>query len=328
MPDGDDRDTGGEILEFRRDPARLRRLTSASAPLLDLIFDDVGRSWPVGSKELARLLGYSDRDFDLVDFAIRKMGWVGVRFGTSEITVRLAPAACLSASIEAAIGTLAGMVNVPVRLASRDLGGWREERLESASVAIARLEQMTSLSAVPAARFVFIRQPLEVIFRDKDLGLIRMFQRARQARVAIGRREAVFLAESDPVQMASIALRSAADRHAAGRGEGTGWTWESIARGLRFYDEHERKRLTGIDVCEAPDAAYASWCAQSYARAADAAEPVVEDVRAVVMRSDGTAVESRYRRLLLPFAAADGGSLVLVRSELARPERSPAPRAA
>jgi hypothetical protein len=41
---------------------------------------------------------------------------------------------------------------------------------------------------------------------------------------------------------------------------------------------------------------------------------LIDDIRALVMRKTGAPVESRYRRLLVPFTGTDGQSIVLVTS--------------
>lgn len=286
---------------------------------LDALFDEDGRFWPVGSA-MVQALGHSGADLDMLDYAIRKMGWVGIRFAVRHTLVCLEAPLAAAAAVGAAMEVIATGGQERVRLLVGEAGRWHEETLHSPAAAIARLEALGNRAAEPVRRFVVLRQPLEVIFRDKNAGLIRMLQQAASMKETVDVGETVCLARNDSEQRSSVARRrhdwNGRSEPEPGDGRSlTGWIWEEVAPSLRFYRADERAALAGRDIAYTPDAGYGRFCASSYAQSAAADAPIVEDVRALVVRQDGFVVESRYRRLMLPFRAPDASRLVLVKSD-------------
>ncbi|MBI1773771.1 MAG: hypothetical protein HYR63_00355 [Proteobacteria bacterium] len=318
MADKGDRNSRGDIrLPLQAGPIsdwQAARRRAAAGALLDLVFDDLGRPWPIASAPLGISPAQRAGSLDLAEFAVRTLGWVGVRFGVDEIAVRLDPTVLSSSAAVGAMAALADTRRLPVRLRLPLTEGWASEIFAGASAAITRIEQLAKGSESSVARFVFMRQPTDIIFRGRNRALIHMLQLARNATATIARADAVALAEADPDRRTTMVWRRiGADRHTPPNG--TGWTFESVAAAMRIYREEERRNLIGADTSFAADPDFARWCAAAYRRAEEAGEPIVEDVRALVGLSVGTAIETTYRRLLLPFRAAEGGTLVAVRFE-------------
>ena len=279
---------------------------------IHLIYDEDGRTWPADSPELREGLGYTVGDFDVGGFAVRCLGWIEVRHMPGRIHVRIAPRVVQPKALDALFRMLATAPKVEVVLAVRSGQAWDEETLPSATAAAGHIDVLVrGPAAETGRRFVATRQSTSVLFRDKQRYLIAMLQEARSL-VGIADRQAVVrFAAADATGCTSVAV--ATMENGARRPQ---WTWEHIASAIRFYTVEERGRLVGSDVRKAPDAEYGEWCAAAYDRVVAAGEPIIEDVRALVFRRTGSPLESRYRRLLIPFTDNAGRSIVLVTSDI------------
>ncbi|MBM3549025.1 MAG: hypothetical protein FJX54_18950 [Alphaproteobacteria bacterium] len=277
------------------------------ASRLHVVFDEDGRLWQANSTELREGLGYAAGDFDVAGFAVRCLGWIEVRHAPGQIHVRLAPRIAQPRALDALFQVLATATKVEIILAIRVGQEWSEEVQSSASAASTRIDVLVrGLEAETARRFVAVRQPASVLFRDKQRYLITMLQEARSWIGGGDREAAVRFAAADTTGRSSVAVIRAAS------GDGRPhWRWEHIGSALRLYTAEERQRLLGADLRDAPDAEYGKWCADAYDRAIALGEPLVDDVRALVFRQSASPIEIQYRRLLMPFVGGDGLPLVL-----------------
>lgn len=287
--------------------------TVVSAPdagsSLHIVYDEDGRIWSVGSPELRESLGYTVGDFDVAGFAVRCLGWVEVRHAPGKLHLRIAPRAAQPKAIDGACQVLASSGQVEVVLSVRSGQEWVEETASTPVAALARLEALVSGPSANGQRFLSVRQPIAVLFRDKQRYLLGMLQEARSLLGGTDVDAAVRFAASDATGRSSIAIGTPGQDGGRSR-----WSWQHIGSAIRFYTPEERSRLLGADIRKAPDAEYGEWCAEAYDRAIASGEPLIDDIRALVMRKTGAPVESRYRRLLVPFTGTDGQSIVLVTS--------------
>jgi hypothetical protein len=281
------------------------------AAQIHVIYDENGRVWAADSPELRDSLGYTVGDFDVGGFAVRCLGWVEVRHTPGRMHVRIAPRVVQPKALDALFNALATAPKVEVVLAVRADQAWEEATYPSAIAAAERIEVLVRGPAADSGRrFVAVRQSPSVLFRDKQRYLIGMLQEARTLAGIADLSAVVRFAAADTTGRTSVAVSAAA------RGvRGAQWSWEHIASAIRFYTAEERQRLVGSDVRNAPDTEYGEWCAEAYDRAIAAGEPIIEDVRALVFRRTGSPLESRYRRVLIPFAIDAGRSIVLVTSD-------------
>ncbi len=278
-----------------------------------VIYDENGRVWPAGSRELREGLGYTVGDFDIGGFAVRCLGWVEVRHLPGRVHVRIAPRVVQPKPLDALQGLLSSMPQTEVLLEVRVGQTWEEEILPSAVEAAGKIESLVKGPAdETGGRFVSVRQPISVLFRDKQRYLIEMFNQARAFHVASSLEALVNFAEADPTGRTGVA----AGTGYGSQGRRTGWSMAHIGRALRFYTEEDRRSIIGSDLTRGPDGEYGKWCNLGYDRVEAAGEPVVEDVRALVLRRQGPPLESRYRRLLVPVTVASGQSVILCSSEI------------
>ena len=286
------------------------------AAQLHVIYDENGRVWPAGSRELREGLGYTVGDFDIGGFAVRCLGWVEVRHLPGRIHVRIAPRVVQPKPLEALYGLLSAMPQSEILLEVRTGQSWEEEILPSAIEAAARIETLVKGPASETGgRFVAVRQPLTVLFRDKQRHLIGMLNQMQTLQPDVGLDALVRFAESDPTGRTGVAAGVV-----SGRPRRTTWSVGHIGRALRFYTEEDRRRLVGTDLAKGPDGEYGNWCHMGYDRVEAAGEPVVEDVRALVLRRNGPPVESRYRRLMVPVVGDGGRTFILCTTEIRQPQ--------
>lgn len=318
VPPAHEVDAARRAVDARTRPPAGRAAVADLAAQLHLIYDETGRGWPAGSPELREGLGYTVGDFDVGGFAVRCLGWVEVRHVPGRIHIRIAPRLVQPKALDVLFQVLAVAPKVEVVLVVRTSETWAEELHPSATAAAARIEALVrGPEASGGRRFVAVRQPVSVLFRDKQRYLISMLQQARALAGSGNREAAVRFAAADVEGRTSIAVGSTARR-----GERAEWTWEHIGSALRFYTPEERLRLKGSDIRKAPDGDYGSWCAEAYDRAVEAGEPVIEDVRALVFRQSGSPIDVHYRRVLVPIVSGNGPPLVLVTGNLIPQQRA------
>jgi len=275
---------------------------------IHVIYDENGRVWAANSPELRGGLGYTAGDFDVGGFAVRCLGWIEMRQVPGRMHVRIAPRIAQPKAMDALFQALATAPKVQVVLTIRTGQAWEEEIQASAMAAAERIDALVRETAVESdRRFVAIRQPVSVLFRDKQRYLITMLQEARSLLSGVDRQAIVRFAMADPLGRTSVAITD--------RGTQPQWNWEHIGSALRFYTHDERQRMIGTDGRKGPDPEYVEWCAAAYDRAIAAGEPLIEDVRALVFRRTGSPLESRYRRMLIPLVNQSGPSIVLVSSD-------------
>ncbi len=154
---------------------------------LHVIYDENGRVWPAGSRELREGLGYTIGDFDIGGFAVRCLGWVEVRHLPGRVHIRIAPRVVQPKPLDALYGLLSSVPQTEVLLEVRSGQSWDEEILPSAIAAAARIESLVKgPMSEPRNRFVAVRQPISVLFRDKQRYLISMLNQMRMLRTCAG----------------------------------------------------------------------------------------------------------------------------------------------
>jgi hypothetical protein len=277
-----------------------------------LLVDDVGRSWPVDSPHLREMLGVLIDDFDLVEFAIRNFGWIEVKPAGRGFAIKFSPRMARARALDAVYDLLTTVPPASTALVIRSASGWEHEVWPSTADAAARINTLVSAADRGGIqRFTASRQPLTVLFKQRDDHLADMLNGARHLLGAESAENCVRFAVSDPRGLVGV---SVADRQG---GEEIGsWRHHYVGTGLRFYTAEDRRRLVGAGLHQGHDREYGAFCARAHDRAMAASEPVVEDVRALVFRKHAPPMESRYRRLLIPMNGLDGRSMILVASQI------------
>lgn len=315
VPPAHEVDAVRNALSGRRSPGPAQSAGIVSQ--FHVIYDENGRVWPAGSRELREGLGYTVGDFDIGGFAVRCLGWVEVRHLPGRVHVRIAPRVVQPKPLDALHGLLSSMPQTEVLLEVRVGQAWEEEILPSAVDAAGKIESLVKGPAEDtASRFVAVRQPLTVLFRDKQRYLIDILNQVRTLQPNSGLEALVRFAESDQTGRTGIA----ASVVSGDLKKRTGWSVGYIGRALRFYTDEERRSLVGSDHSKGPDGEYGAWCQLGYDRAEMAGGPVVEDIRALVLRRQGAPLEVRYRRVLVPITGAGGQTFILCTTDARQPQ--------
>ena len=303
---------GGKLTLVPTDVALRPRLP------IHVVYDENGRVWPAGSHEFRDLLGASAAaDFDMASFAVRNLGWIEVRHEPGRVHVRLAPRMAQAKALDSLYDLLTALPTLAVILHVRNDQIWEEEACASGLHAAERISALVSkVDLLGTQRFVALRRPLSVLFRDKPSNLVDVLYRTRELDQGNDLAALVNFAESDPTGKTGFAVGVGAQ----GQGRRNGWSTGHIGRNIVCYTDEERRSLVGTDIRKGPDRDYGSWCQLAYDRAEAAGEPVVEDVRALILQRKAPPMELCYRRLLYPFKNASGRIFVLCTSEPTLPQ--------
>jgi hypothetical protein len=283
-----------------------------SRPPIHVVYDEHGRVWPADSPELREAVGITVEDFDLVEFVVRNFGWIEVKHEGARLLVRLSPRMAQSRALDQLYELLAIAPVTNVVVLTRVRQDWEQEVRPSGLDAAAHISALVNAADHEGLqRFTSTRQPLTVLFKDKGSRLADMLHGTRQLLGEETPDNCTRFASADPAGLmcVSVGLKTTAQ-------DMLSWQWQHVGAGLRFYTPEERRRMVGSGLEQGPDREYGAFCARAYDRAASAGGPLVEDIRALVFRRHGPPVESRYRRLLVPFNGAEGDPIILVASEL------------
>ncbi len=285
---------------------------------IHVVYDENGRVWPAGSHEFRDLLGASAAaDFDMASFAVRNLGWIEVRHEPGRVHVRLAPRMAQTKALGALYDLLTALPTLAVVLHVRNEQSWDEEPCASGIYAAERISSLVSkVELLGTQRFVALRRPLSVLFRDKHSSLVDVLYRTRALEQGNDVDALVGFAESDPTGKTGFAVGVSGH----GQGRRNGWSTGHIGRNIVCYTDEERRSLVGTDIRKGPDRDYGGWCQLAYDRAEAAGEPVVEDVRALILQRKAPPMELCYRRLLFPFKNARGKVFILCTSEPTLPQ--------
>jgi hypothetical protein len=267
---------------------------------IPLLIDADGRSWVAGSSELRHHLGFYGTA-DLVDYALRNLGFVGLRAEGPRVTVTLRPDAFTHASLRRLIELLVGgdAQQIILRLVRNGASAPVEVYHDVEELA-ARLAILRDIGADAKVE----RPPLSIV--PLSLGRLAGNDRPQQSKLyATWRRRRGILSR-----------RTITTLMADQRGEGGLWvrvtdgdraiveTWPKY---ITLYPQDTIERLIGGDVADQPDPQYGAGTGDGFRRVAHRGEPLLELVDAIITPgSDGVRRWSRYDRLLLPWLSESG----------------------
>lgn len=145
-------------------------IDATSRPRLPIhvVYDENGRVWGVRSYEFRDLLGATaTADFDMAEFAVRNLGWIEVRHEIGRVHVRIAPRMVQAKALDSLYDLLTCLPTLAVVLHVRRGQAWETEQRPSGLDAADRITALVAnVDAFGTQRFVALRQPLSVLFRD------------------------------------------------------------------------------------------------------------------------------------------------------------------
>jgi hypothetical protein len=272
-----------------------------------ILFDDRGDVWDAGSRRLAEDLQASIHGEELVDFAIRNLGFVAAKELRGSLRVSLRPA------VVSPIAFTALLYWLHDRSADRVLVSffdriWSHEMLRSRADAVKWLLARVDFS-VGGRDSDFLHQelPLESLSGASPLKRLLtlwseahgVFDHERLAPILQGTlKERFVLVESTPARTALVLKR--------------------VGGGLSKPADHWLARSVGHRVEDQPDYDYGKWIANYYRKVIASGAPSLSDVDAVIKWPEHSRQSFRYRRLVLPFKG-EGNSTMLLGASLVDP---------
>jgi hypothetical protein len=268
-----------------------------------ILFDDSGDVWDAGSRRLADDLQASIHGEELVEFAIRNLGFVAAKEARGSLRVSLRPSVVSPIAFSALMYWLHDRVVDRVLISFFDRV-WSHEMLPSRTEAVQRLlakvefgvgnrdsdflHQDLPLDALPDA------SPLKAVLgvwseTEGD------FDEDRIAPVVQAKlNNRYVLVEATPARAAMVL--------------------KSVGGGLSKPADHWLSRSIGHRVEDQPDYDYGKWIARYYRNVIASGQPSLSDVDAVIKWPEHSRQSFRYRRLVLPFRGEDSSTLLLCAS--------------
>jgi len=229
---------------------------------------------------------------DLATDLVRNMGFVAVRTLGNQATVRLHAPVVSDVALANCFYWLADQR--PARVLIDFVGEQRPAQVCSSGVAaIARLIELTQKYHL-ARKIAEQPCPLDQLPAQSPLGgLLQLWQRNE------GRFDETAFVEyaSQHLHRRFLIIR---------RSESDQLLFYTLGDGLQVPDKDWFKSAIGRCLEEQPDTEYWHWVAQVYRSTLRANVPVLSDIDADIFWPSQGQVRRRYRRLLLPCAAADG----------------------
>ena len=276
------------------------------------LIDDRGRQCDVLPGAVEALLDYPDADFDIIDYAMRNLGWIIVtrsrRFGT--IHAKFRP---LTTSLEA-VGTLYTLVSNPFWKTvtfEYDLFGWITETYEDDRAACSRLAFIVK-SVVEFFRhppYTAVEKSLSCL-EVEDASESKMFTSV----LDFWQERSGHLPEDLTHKMREIGILPRLILIGVDS-SGSDGRFKYIGSGFTIYGEHWPQEAIGRSIQEQPDRAYAARVTESCMRAAQSSEPRYAHVDACIGMPGEDPRRSRYKCLKTPWRCC-GEQYLMVTSVL------------
>jgi len=268
-----------------------------------VIFDDQGDLWDAGSRKLALDLHASIGGEELVDYAIRNLGFVAAKEMGGSLRISLRPAVVSPIAFSALLYWLHDRTADRVLISFCDRE-WTHEMMRSRDEAVRKL--LTRVDFGQGARDGdFLQQdlPLESLPDTSPLREVLDMWRASGGRFD---RERLAPLLERALNGRFVLVEASPDRPSL--------LIKDIGSGLRRPAQHWLARSIGNRVEDQPDYAYGKWVAGTYRDVLNRGEPDLGDVDAVISFPQEARQSFRYRRLLLPFVADRSSEIILCTS--------------
>ncbi len=268
-----------------------------------VIIDDRGELWDARTRRLADELHASIGGEELVDYAIRNLGFVAVKEMGGSLRISLRPAVVSPIAFSALLYWLHDRMVDRVLVSFLD-SDWSHEMLRSRQDAVRKL--MTRVDFGRGKRdgdFLQRSLPLDSLSEASPLKAVLDMWCGSEGKFD---RERLAPLLERALNGRFVLVEAAADRPTL--------LIKDIGSGLRRPAHHWLSRSIGNRVEDQPDYDYGKWVAGTYRDVLDRGEPDLRDVDAVISFPQEARQSFRYRRLLLPFATDDKADIILCAS--------------
>jgi hypothetical protein len=236
---------------------------------------------------------------EFADFLARNLGWICVAVGKTRYEVRFRPGKVHDAALAAVADKLRRASAQRYRIA-QFCGGWREEEFASATEAITRVMALADGARAAARAGDFVQSGR----RRQDLTAtdpLRLLVEAWSS----GMRGAEMLA--------TVANELLNGRFIVAEADGASDDLCIMAQGRDFnlIGQNWLSRVPRLRIADWPDITYGRWVEQSYRRAWQSAEPLIDDLDCIIQWPQLGRRRHRYTRLILPCRSASGSRRLL-----------------
>ena len=254
-----------------------------------IVFDDSGEMWDAKSYRLVEMLQASLYGEELLNYAVKNLGFVVVNDSKGSLRIRVRPSVVSPMAFSGFLYWLLDRSVERVLLSILDKTGWTHELFGDKQDALNRLLQCCGPTYEDrAGEFLRKQRKLDHLPSSSPLrGLLNIWSETFH----LDKREQLWSITREALK-GRYALLELTERspNLVFQEIGPGFlsfndTWLSQARGLRLEDQI--------------DFAYGKWLASTYKDAMNAGGPCLEDVDAIINRPDGGRRRVRYRRLIL-----------------------------
>lgn len=272
----------------------------ATPTMRSILFDDRGEIWDAGSRRLADDLNASIHGEELVDYAIRNLGFVAAKEMGGSLRLSLRPAAVSPISLSALLYWLHDREADRVLMSFFDRV-WSHELVRSRAEAIQRLLARVECGAGGRdGDFLYEELPIDSLEETSPLrNVLSMWSEANGA--------------FDRKRMAPFLERGLNGRFVLVEASPTSpaLVLKDVGGGLSKPAEYWLARSIGHRVEDQPDYDYGKWIAKFYRKVIASGVPSLSDVDAVIKWPKQSRQSFRYRRLVLPFKGERNSTLLL-----------------
>jgi hypothetical protein len=262
---------------------------------MHVVLDDDGEAWLAGSPDFCRHLGDERPNFDAVDYAVRNLGFIEVRWRAGSVRIACRPELVNPVSL---VGLLYLLVDLqPQRILLKLFrDGWHHEIVPGIRQAVEKVEAL----AQPEKGGLLRRRLAPELIEDAG--------RSRFHALLSAWRQCGGVVEALPVPV--LKQVGALDRSITVRLAGNG-RMAIVARGagFDFYGPSYDARAVGRIFDDQPDRRYGEWLRDTYMHAILSDEPQFDLVDATIDVAPDRCRHFVYERLILPWRDGNGGRL-------------------
>jgi hypothetical protein len=265
------------------------------------LFDDQGEMWDAKSHRLAEVLQASLSGEELVNYAIRNLGYIAATEIAGSVRLRLRPEVASPTALSALFYWLYDQTIERVLISFLDRE-WSHELVRSCDEATRRL--LARVSAKPEDRhgdFLKVALPLQSLPLSSPLRSLLNAWADCDGKYDRERLDQV--------------LEKALDRRfvlVEGAANSPSLYFRDIGRGLTTLADFWLAHAAKLRVEDQPDYAYGKWVSGIYREVLDSGKPSFEEIDAIINWPEDPYRKSyRYRRLVVPFSGEHNSTLVL-----------------
>jgi hypothetical protein len=266
-----------------------------------VLIDDKGDVWPGGLARLRQNFGSPYATNELSDYLVRNLGFVAINVYGKSCEIRTRPSIVSESTFDALVDWLAERHFERIVTSSFDQD-WKIELHAASDIALQRLIQLVSLNQI-ARPGDFVSKAIDFVSLPQTSPLRSLLNYWPELARNVHR---------DGLR--SILQQVVKGRFVLVNNNENRLVIEDMGDGFLSYDAAWMSRANGIPVEEQPDRPYGRWVASAYRQTLRQGIPSLSDVDAIITRPKEGRSRRRYKRLILPCTAGQGGSWLLAGS--------------